>query len=121
MQSLYARAKADNKRILNQGFSADMTITNPATGEQQTVKGFYIDVPLDINPQSGLPVHARRIACSIHLADLTIGNPAEVAGDWRNSFVNNVGETVSGVMETLDLDRTLGMLTFTVKLLTVVP
>jgi len=121
MLSLYERAKADNRRILNTGFHVTATFTNPATGQTQTAEMFYIDAPLDINPQTGMPIRARKIGCHVHLADITIGNPVEVAGDWRVSFVNNTGETVAGVMETLDLDRTLGMLTFSVKPVKVIP
>jgi hypothetical protein len=121
MQDLYARAKADNRRILNTGFHAPITFTHPATGEQQVVEGFNIDVPLDINPQSGMPIRARKIAAQIHASDLTIGNPVTVAGEWRVSFISNNGEAIDGLLETPDYDRTLDMLSFRVKLVKVLP
>mgnify|MGYP006280772059 CR=1 FL=1 len=115
----YDRLKADNKMILTDRIITDATITNPS-GQSQAVKLFYIDAPLDIDPQSGLPIRARRIAGHIHRADLTIGYPDKVAGDWRITFVNNSGDTINGVIQQPDPDHTLGMLSFVVKIVEVV-
>jgi hypothetical protein len=120
--NLYERAKADNRRIHNNqmGFNVPMTITNPA-GQSQTLRGSYIDTGLSLSPETGLPIQARRIAAHVHLADLSIGDPADdETGTWRVSFENTVGETVSGVIEAPMADRTLGMLSLTVRLVTVV-
>jgi hypothetical protein len=112
--NLYGRFKKDNKRILNNGFVTNVTITNPS-GVSQTVEGSYIDAPMDVDPETGGFIRARRIAVHIHADDLTIGSPVTVQGYWQASFVNNAGETVSGVIERPDYDRTLGSLTFVVK------
>jgi hypothetical protein len=100
-----------------------MTFTAPAAagGQSQTVEGFYADTNLDIDPTSGLPIKARKIAAHVHYADLTIGTPSEVAGDWKVNFTNNTGDAIVGIVESPILDRTLGMMTFTVKLLKVLP
>lgn len=113
--NLYDRVRKDNKRILSNGFVADLTLTNPVTSETQTVTGFYVDAPLDVDPQSGLPIRARRIAAHVHLSELTIGSPVTVDGYWEVQFENNAGETVHGVIESPDPDRTLNMLSFVIK------
>ena len=117
---LYARAKRDNKRILNERFHTTLTITAP-DGEMQFVEGFYIDSPLDIDPETGMPIRSRRIAAHVHLSDMTIGNPATVSGTWKVAFVNNSDASVYGVMEDIAPDGTLDMLSFTIKVITVIP
>ena len=114
MSDLYARAKADNRRILNRGFHRSITLTSPA-GAIQTVEAFSIDVNLDVDLQSGLPIQGRKIAASVHLSDLTIGDPTD-GGLWRASIANSLGQTVTGIIESPDADRTLGMITFVIKL-----
>ncbi|MBE3065024.1 MAG: hypothetical protein IMZ69_08405, partial [Spirochaetes bacterium] len=123
MLSLYERAKADNRRILNTAFHATATFTAPVGSgiAEQTAEIFYADINLDIDVQTGLPVRARKIAAHVHHADLALGTPVEVAGDWKVAFTNNVGGAILGIVESPILDRTLGQMTFVVKLLKVLP
>ena len=50
-----------------------------------------------------------------HLADFVTTNPADTVGNWKASFVKNVGETVTGYLENIIPDRTLGMVTMTLS------
>lgn len=110
----YARVKEANKQILNKKFTAPVTFTSPS-GETQVVNCFYIDVGMDVNPSTGMPVRARKVALSAHIDDFTIGNPAETAGTWRASFTNNVDDEREGTIEDPVADRTLGMVTMVLK------
>jgi len=92
-----------------------MTFTSPS-GTSEPIKAFYVDAPLDVDPESGMPIRARRIRAHVHLSALTIGTPVDVLGYWKVSFVNNVGQIVDGVIESPDADRTLNQLSFTVKI-----
>ncbi len=114
MESLLDRVKADNKRILSEaGAHAPVTFT-PPTGADQVVECFYVDVALTgINLQTNAPIIGRKIALTAHLADFVITNPADTVGNWKASFVNNMGETVTGYLENTMPDRTLGMVTMT--------
>lgn len=110
----YARVKTENKLILNQKFTTPVTFTNPS-GETQVVKCFYVDVGMDVNVNTGMPVRARKIALSAHIEDFTIGNPADTVGTWRALLTNNVGDAREGIVDDPVADKTLGMITMVIK------
>lgn len=115
METFGERILADNKEILNsRGLTAEMTFTAP-NGSTQALDGTYTDVSLGINPETGLPIIGRKISISAHLPDFTTYNPADTAGNWKVSFVNNIGETITGYLKNIMPDRTLGMVTATVE------
>jgi len=123
--SLYDRARKDNARILGSpsGFSVPAVFTSPA-GVEYPVYGFFIDVNFDIDPQTGLPVVARRVAFSVSRYDkdgvdqFPDANPADTAGTWRCRFTNSVGDESTWIVEGLAHDRTLGHITMMLKKLT---
>ena len=92
-----------------------MVFTNPTGEVSPAIQGWYTDSPIDVDPQTGMQVIARRIRASIHFSDLTIGDPTEIAGIWRVRFTNSDGELVDGAIESPRRNRTLGMLAFVVK------
>jgi hypothetical protein len=110
----YARVKEANKQILNKKFTTTVTFTSPY-GETQVVKCFYIDVGMDVNMNTGMPMRARKVALSAHIEDFTIGNPADTVGTWRALLTNNVGEEREGIVDDPVADKTLGMITMVVK------
>lgn len=113
METLLDRIKAENRRILNEcGIHTTITFT-PPSGEAVEVEGFYVDVSLDISPESGLPIKGRKFALTCHLSDFGATNPADTAGDWKASFINNMGDTITGYVKDVLPDRTLGMVTMT--------
>jgi len=123
--SLYDRARKDNARILgvSSGFTVAAVFTSP-TGVEYSVNGFFIDVNFDVDPQTGLPIVARRVAFTVSLNDkdgvaqFPTENPADTAGIWRCQFVNGVGEDNNWLVEGPAQDRTLGYINMTLKKVT---
>jgi len=120
--NLYDRARKANARILgtSSGFSVPVVFTSP-TGVEYSVHGFFIDVNFDIDPQTGLPVVALRVAFSVSRYDkngvdqFPTENPADTAGIWRCRFTNSVGEAATWIVENPAHDRTLGNITMQLK------
>lgn len=123
--SLYDRARKDNARILGReaGFTVSAIFTSP-TGVEYSVRGFFIDVNFDIDPQTGLPVVARRVAFSVSRYDedgadqFPGANPADTAGTWRCRFANSVDAAETWIVDSPAHDRTLGHITMQLKKLT---
>jgi len=123
--SLYDRVWKDNARILgtSSGFTVPAVFTSPA-GVEYPVRGFFIDVNFDIDPQTGLPVVARRVAFSISRYDkdgvdqFAGANPADTAGTWRCRFANSVDAAETWIVDKPAHDRTLGHITMQLKKLT---
>jgi hypothetical protein len=118
--NLYERAKADNKKILNRGFSADFEINNGKTGddyaaEPDKIKGFYTHTAIDFNANGQMFI-GNRISVSFHLGDFTIADDGETFEGWKLSFTNNAGNKLVGSFKEPLVDRTLNMLTTTVTL-----
>jgi len=122
--SLYDRARKDNARILNsdQGFTVPVVFTSPV-GNVYPVRGFFIDTNLEINPQTGLPVIARHTAITVSLFDVdgvrqfVSENPADTAGVWKASFVNVMASSETFIVTDPMIDRTIGQITMTLKVL----
>lgn len=122
--SLYDRARKDNARILNsdQGFTVPVVFTSPI-GNVYTVRGFFIDTNLEINPQTGLPIIARHTAMTVSLFDVNgvlqfvSENPADTKGVWKVSFANVVGVSETFIVTDPMIDRTIGSVTMTLKVL----
>lgn len=109
---IYARVKRDNRKILNRE-AVVLTIFNSIRSDEegylyQTVQGKFFDVALDFDA-NGQPFIGRGVGISFHLADVTIAETGETFENWRVSFVNNIGETVTGRMKNPMIDRTVGM------------
>jgi len=116
--SRYDRAKSDNQKIINRGFTANFRISHGKGDnlQSQSIKGFYSDTGLMLTPE-GIPIVGNTISVSFHVDDITIArNSNETYEDWKLSFVNNTGQTRSGRFRKPFLDRTIGMLTVTVIL-----
>ena len=113
MSNLYERTKAANKRILNKGYSVTATIENNIA-ETQDINLFFVDVALDINPETGFPIVGNKMAVSFHIEDVTITK--DNFENWKVTFENMLGETRIGVLNNVMQDRTLGMLTATMRL-----
>ena len=123
--NLYERARKDIARILSNpnGFSAPVVFTTPAGVEMEPVTWFFIDVNLDINPSTGLPVVARKVAGSVSLyapdgitSQFPHGNPAETAGKWKLKFTNGIAQEKEYIVENPIFDRTTGMITMIGKI-----
>ena len=120
--SLYDRAVKDNTRILTSesGFTVPVVIVSP-TSVSYSTRGFFVDVSLDINPATGLPIVARKAAFSFSRynedgVDLfPTENPVETSGIWRATFANSLGESNEWIVESPMADRTLGMYTVILK------
>jgi hypothetical protein len=110
--------KAENRRILNDpyGFSIPLMIEN-RIGGQQEIRGFYTDVAIDIDPENGLPIVAGKAAISMHIDDITIAEIDDNYEDWKVTWENAIGETKTGVFNNIMPDKTLGMLTVTVRVI----
>jgi hypothetical protein len=123
--NLYDRARKDTARILGReaGFTVPAVFTSPA-GVEYSVRGFFIDVNFDIDPTTGLPIVAHRVAFSVSRYDadgvdqFPGANPADTAGIWRCRFTNSVGESSTWIVENPAHDRTLGHITMQLKKLT---
>lgn len=117
--SIYLKAKIDNQRILNKGFSETFTINNGKSGlllKSQTIKGFYIDVALNIDPNTGLPIVGQHVGISLNLSDITINATNDNFEGFIISWTNAKGETRKGRWKNIMQDRTLNMITFTVTI-----
>lgn len=116
--SLYDRARKDNAKILGraQGFTVPVVFTSP-TGSTINARCFYIDVNLDINPSTGMPIVSRRVAISVnkYAPDDTLQfpteNPVDTPGSWKFTFTNNDGATATYIAEKPIYDRTLAQYT----------
>ena len=124
--SLYDRARNDNAKILgsSQGFTVPIVFTCPSLATIST-RGFYIDVNLGIDSNTGLPIVSRRVAISVNkyaedgITDMFPSeNPSDTAGTWKFSLTNSVGETKTYIAEKPFYDRTLAQYTMTGKLFT---
>jgi len=120
--TLYDRVVKNTTRILTRadGFTVPVVFTSPA-GVEYSTRGFFIDVSLDINPATGLPMVARKSAFSFsrYTSDNTdlfpTENPADTAGTWKATFSNSLGESQEWAIESVMPDRTLGMYTVLLK------
>jgi hypothetical protein len=125
--NLYERARKDIARILSNpnGFSAPVVFTTPSGVEMDPVTWFFIDVNLDINPSTGMPVVARKVAGSVSLyapdgvtSQFPLGNPVETAGKWKLKFTNGVESEKEYFINKPIYDRTTGMITMTAEMFT---
>ena len=121
--SMYDRAKKDTARILGNesGFSVPVVFTSP-TGVSIPARWFFIDVNIDIDPSTGLPMIARKCAgtVSFYLSDgvtlqFPAQNPVDTSGIWKATFSNSLGQSVEYLVENQIADRTLCTMTMTLK------
>ena len=125
--NLYERARKDTARILSNqnGFTASVVFTTPAGIVMDPVAWFFIDVNLDINPTTGMPIISRKVAGSVSLYapdgetnQFPDGNPAETKGKWKAKFTNGVGQEKEYLVSNPIFDRTTGMITMTLEVYT---
>lgn len=111
---LQAKSVSDSQKIHNNqlgtgGFSVDMIFTDPANpGTPQTIKGFYNDTSLAVNPETGLPVIGSKVAISFHQSDLTIWDGLADLQRWKVEFTNGVGQDIIAELFNIIPDRSLG-------------
>jgi hypothetical protein len=122
--NLYERSRKDIARILSNpnGFSAPVVFITPSGVEMSPVTWFFIDVNLDINPSTGMPMVARKVAGSVSLygpdgvtSQFPLGNPVETSGKWKLKFTNGVGVEKEYFINKPIYDRTTGMMTMTAE------
>ena len=122
--NLYERARKDIARILSNpnGFTASVVFTTPAGIVMNPVTWFFIDVNLDINPTTGMPIISRKVAGSVSLYapdgetnQFPDGNPADTKGKWKAKFTNNIGQEKEYLVSNPMFDRTTGMITMTLE------
>ena len=122
--NLYERARKDIARILSNpnGFTAPVVFTTPAGIVMEPVTWFFIDVNLDINPTTGMPMIARKVAGSVSLYapdgetnQFPDGNPADTKGKWKAKFTNGIGAEKEYLVSNPIFDRTTGMITMTLE------
>ncbi len=125
--NLYERARKDIARILSNpnGFTAPVVFTTPAGIVMDPVTWFFIDVNLDINPTTGMPMIARKVAGSVSLyapdgetSQFPDGNPADTKGKWKAKFTNGIGQEKEYLVSNPIFDRTTGMITMTLEVYT---
>jgi len=116
--NLYQKVKADNKRILNNGFVMPGILNNNNVpgSQSQTINVFFNDVSFGLNPETGLPIVGRKVSVSLHLDDITIYQTDSNYEGWVLTFTNNQGQSVKGVFINPMPDRTLGMLTTSLRI-----
>jgi hypothetical protein len=88
----------------------------------EPVTWFFIDVNLDINPTTGMPMIARKVAGSVSLYapdgetnQFPDGNPADTKGKWKAKFTNGIGAEKEYLVSNPIFDRTTGMITMTLE------
>ena len=122
--NLYERARKDIARILSNpnGFTSSVVFTTPAGIVMNPVTWFFIDVNLDINPTTGMPIISRKVAGSVSLYapdgetnQFPDGNPADTKGKWKAKFTNNIGQEKEYLVSNPMFDRTTGMITMTLE------
>ena len=122
--NLYERARKDIARILSNpnGFTSSVVFTTPAGIVMEPVTWFFIDVNLDINPTTGMPIISRKVAGSVSLyapdgetSQFPDGNPADTKGKWKAKFANNIGIEKEYLVSNPIFDRTTGMITMTLE------
>lgn len=107
--NLYSKAKADNKRILNQGLSAPMVITNSlGVTNPEIVQGRWTAINLTFDTE-GRPISGSTFTVAFHVEDVrTIMGTDENFENWRGTFDDNEGNTISGRLENPMNNQTLG-------------
>ncbi len=117
--SLYDRAKADNKKILNRGLSAQFILHNGvpdnAETQDQPIQGFYSYPSLSFDMEGNRTI-GEKITVSFHLEDITIPFENENFEGWWLEFVDNIGIERKGRLNNAHPDKTFGMLTTNVWL-----
>ena len=109
--SLYEKAKVDNKRILNQGLSATITITNtvPAPASLK-IQGRWTAINLTFDTD-GRPISGSSYSVGFHIEDVrALMGTNENFKNWKASFIDNEGNTISGRLENPMNNQTLAYL-----------
>lgn len=103
--TLFSRLKTDNERILTEDMAA-LTLTN-AAGASHTSKGRYTDPGMDFNPQ-GQPVASKKRTIGFHIDNFSAIADTKNYKGWKGEFVNNQGQTITGVLNNPLVDDTFG-------------
>ena len=107
--SLYDKAKADNKRILNQGLSAPITITNTVP-ISLIIQGRWTAINLTFDAE-GRPISGISYSVGFHVEDVrALMGANENFENWKASFTDNEGNTISGRLENPMNNQTLAYL-----------
>ena len=118
---MYDRARSDNARILSSssGFSVPV-VFHSATGVDYTTRAFFIDVSLDVNPQTGLAAIGRRCALTTSYknenGNTVIGET--IGAGWTVTITAPDGTSAKWKIADPMPDRTFGSVTMTVKRIT---
>jgi len=104
--SLFSRLKTDNQRILSSDMG-NITLYN-ASGTFKTGQGRWTHIGLTITPQGQL-TNTKKWSVAFHIDDFSdIMGANENFENWQAEFVNSQGETVRGVFNGQQVDKTLG-------------
>jgi hypothetical protein len=109
--SMNQMAEADLEFTL-EGLGEDITLTSTSTAVYH-VKGPFNRIGIMIDQETGLQVVGPQSSGSVRLSRFPLNDlPAD---GWRFSCTDITGQTVSGVIHSVRLDRSMGVATFNVR------
>ena len=104
-------AEADLEFTLEE-LGEEMTLTSTSTAVYQ-VRGPFNRIGIMIDQETGLQVVGPQSSASVRLSRFPANDlPAE---GWRFSCTDITGQTVTGIMHSVRLDRSMGVATFNVR------
>ncbi len=103
--SFYDRIKQASNRILSTDMQP-LTLTN-ASNVSYIGQGRYTDIDFAINPQ-GQQVNGRQNTLGFSISEFeSITGTDETYKNWKATFLNSKGETMTGLFNNIFIDRTL--------------
>ncbi len=109
--NLREQAEADNAIILEDdvaGFAVPITFTSPDAAQTVTVKGRFIRISVEIDPETGLMVRGSTSEFTVRLSSLEGVIPKE---DWKVESTDITGAAFTGHCQAPMPDYTSGRLT----------
>ncbi len=114
MIDLQAQSVQDSHDIINGtlctgSFSVDLTFTDlEATPNELTISGWFDDISLTMNPETGMPMVGSKIPIKFHQSDLTIWDGLADIQRWQIAFTNGAGQDIVCEIESIMPDRSFG-------------
>ena len=105
--TLYDRIKSDNQRILTDEMGTLKLINK--VGAEQTGKGRWTAIGMAFNPQ-GHPIASNSYKVDFHIDNFStlISSSEETFKAWSAEFTNSTGQLITGTLENIMVDKTLG-------------
>lgn len=116
--NLLTLAEADNAIILEDdinGFATAIKLTDRTTPipNVYNVKGQYMRIGVDIDPETGLLIQGQKSAVTVRLSRFSLANLPD--NDWIIEATDITGTLVKGYATNVMLDRTAGRATILFK------